>query len=364
MSLTTNRQSTPTVSLLRSAEPGLDDVLQHMLVLGTLPAHVARVGDLARDLAASGDGGFELDDWKKQVVTDGMPQEVAAILEMAAKNASLGAATGIAPGAFALAKRWERTGRKFGGQGYDEARWISIAAEITGHASRTYGAEAGGIDERAVEYPWVFDRLRDVHAKGEPALDAGSTLNHPLPLMTWIGEEMGPLSIYTLRHEGFAHVSDMTRYEFGDLRAIPYRDAHFATVVSLSTLEHVGMDNSVYGDGSKRAPDPRAEMRRAITEIARVLRSDGRFLMSVPVGAEDDRGWFRILTTDELADLGRDSLWAGMSMRTFRAREHGWEETDRVADAGYNEPEGRGRRTAPTFVAAAEAVALLEFVRR
>ena len=53
-------------------------------------------------------------------------------------------------------------------------------------------------------------------------------------------------------------------------------------------------------------------------------------------------------------------------VRFFRAFRHGWEEVDAAVaeDAGYNDRHPGGRRDAPDWVAAAEAVALIEMSPR
>ena len=58
--------------------------------------------------------------------------------------------------------------------------------------------------------------------------------------------------------------------------------------------------------------------------------------------------------------------WTNLRTRYFRARRDGWRECtgDEAKGAGYNEPAGRpGQQTAPPWVAAAEAVALVELTR-
>ena len=58
-------------------------------------------------------------------------------------------------------------------------------------------------------------------------------------------------------------------------------------VLCVSTLEHVGADNEVYGVGRSEGG-----IREALAEIRRVLARDGYALVTVPCGAEEDRGWF------------------------------------------------------------------------
>ena len=73
------------------------------------------------------------------------------------------------------------------------------------------------------------------------------------------------MSIVTLAYEGKAFVSDTVRYEFGDLRQLPYKDELFSTVLCISTLEHVGLDTTVYG-GAEDSSDPNTEAVEAIRD--------------------------------------------------------------------------------------------------
>lgn len=260
---------------------------------------------------------------------------------------------------------WKRLGRVPHAAGAGSARWIAIGEAMRRRDSR-YGWDDAGLDERVVEYAWIFDRMTALAAAGGVVLDAGSVMNHERVLDGWRHASFPPLSIVTLAYEGHAHVSDRVRYEFADLRHLPYRDAWFTSVLCISTIEHVGLDNTIYGARSERAADPTREATRALEELARVTAPGGTLLLSVPFGAASHRGWFRIFDATALEPLVRVPGWTSPRVRYFRALREGWRETDAAgaAGAGYNEPPGRpGQQTAPAFVAAAEAVALVELTR-
>lgn len=266
------------------------------------------------------------------------------------------------------ASAWVNHGRVPGTRGDTAAKWLSIERALLGANSHPYGYEDGGLDERVVEYPWVFDRLTALHTPGSPILDAGSVLNHPRILAHCRRAGHSPLSIVTLKYEGRAEVSDDVRYEFADLRALPYRDAWFPLVISLSTLEHVGMDNTGYGDTSGVSSDPATEALRAIQELGRVTAPRGTALVSVPFGIRSNRGWLRVFNEEDLNSLTRSSGWLVEQVRFFRATRDGWRECsmESARTAGYNDPRRLripGTETAPEWVAAAEAVALLELTK-
>jgi hypothetical protein len=255
-----------------------------------------------------------------------------------------------------------------GARGYGAAKWVAIERALSSATGQPYGSDDAGLDERVVEYPWVFDRLAACCTPGARILDAGSVLNHPRFLARCRHAGHGPLSIVTLRYEGYATVSDDVRYEFADLRSLPYRDRWFSLVVSLSTLEHVGMDNTVYGDAAVASSDPALEAGRAMQELARVTTLGGTALLSVPFGIRSNRGWFRVFDAEDLDGLTRSSGWRLDQARFFRATHDGWRECSMndARTAGFNEHLNRDRpgiQTAPKWVAAAEAVALLELTR-
>jgi SAM-dependent methyltransferase len=263
------------------------------------------------------------------------------------------------------ARTWVRNGRVPGTSGYSSARWLAIDRALASAPGDQYGRDDAGLDERVVEYPWALHRLAARHRAGDPILDAGSVLNHRRILAHCRRTGLQPISIVTLKYEGFARVSDEVRYEFADLRRLPYRDEWFGAVVCLSTLEHVGMDNSMYGDSAGSTVDPSRETEAAMREIRRVTRPGGALLLSVPFGAREDRGWLRLFDAAELQRLTAVAGWRVDDTRVVRATRDGWRACA-VADAataGYNEPRSTRRssvRTAPEWVSAAEAVALVE----
>jgi SAM-dependent methyltransferase len=259
------------------------------------------------------------------------------------------------------AARWIRKGRVPGASGYSAARWSAIERALADPSIGAYGYGDAGLDERVVEYPWALHRLASRRTPGSPILDAGSVLNHARLLGVCRQRGLSPLSIVTLKYEGHAHVSDDVRYEFADLRKLPYRDGWFGSVVCLSTLEHVGMDNTMYGDASAASAHPSREVGAAMRELRRVTRPGGALLVSVPFGARADFGGWRIFDADDLAELMSSAGWTVHETTVFRATREGWRQCSipDARDAGYNQPRG-GKRTAPDWVSAAEAVALIE----
>lgn len=262
---------------------------------------------------------------------------------------------------------WKRRGSIPHTAGANAARWLAIGHALE-NSGQPYGHDDPGVDERVVEYAWLFDRMRTLATgdRAERVLDAGSVLNYPPVLKAWERASLPPVSIVTLAYEGHAYPSNRVRYEFADLRTLPYRDEWFAHTLCLSTIEHVGLDNRIYGAAAEHASNPTREAVRALQELQRVTARGGTLLLSVPFGASSHRGWFRVFDSRDLEPLVSAPGWTDARIRYFRAQREGWRECSgsEAEAAGYNEPPNRpGKQTAPAHVAAAEAVALLEMKR-
>ena len=150
-----------------------------------------------------------------------------------------------------------------------------------------YGA---GLDERCVEYPWFFARLDNTQQR---ILDAGSSLNHHdlLDLPVWRGKD---LYITTLAYEGRPLAPVRPVYVYEDLRAMSYPNEFFDAVVCISTLEHIGMDNTLlYTDDLKKKENTAESHLRAVDEMKRVLKEGGTLYVTVPYGQQRNFGWFQ-----------------------------------------------------------------------
>ncbi len=158
-----------------------------------------------------------------------------------------------------------------------------------------------GLDERAVEYPWFFARLK---SQDKRILDAGSSLNHHdlLNLSLWHGRK---LHITTLAYEGCPSSTVIKPvYTYEDLRAMNYPDAFFDAVACISTLEHVGMDNTLlYTDDYTKKENAVDAHLQAVDEMKRVLKEGGTLYLTVPYGRHQNYGWFQIFDEAMVAQV-------------------------------------------------------------
>ena len=215
-----------------------------------------------------------------------------------------------------------------------------------------------GYDERVVEYPWL-----SAQRLGGRVLDAGSVLNHA-HVLARLRPRMDDLHILTLEPEPEAFPQMHVSYVFADLRELPIADDTYDRVLSISTLEHVGMDNTYYGSEGGKARDPRPEMLRALSELRRVLKPGGDLYVTVPVGEPDRFEWVRALSPDEIDEIIDAFGGSFTSVAYYRHGARGWANVDRsgVAGARYRDHFSSGP-VGSQRVVAAEAVACLHLVK-
>jgi len=216
------------------------------------------------------------------------------------------------------------------------------------------------LDERAVEYPWFFSRLPRTPGR---LLDAGSALNHDYVLAH---EKLRnkTISIFTLAPESESYCDRGISYVYGDLRESCYRDNYFDWIVSISTLEHVGMDNTLFftRDSSKKESDPESHL-RAVAELRRVLKASGVLYLTLPFGRAQSHGWLQIFDIRMVEKLQEIFRPASSRAAYFKYTDSGWQisSPDECREARYFDPSKGG--TIRTDFAAAEAIVCLELVK-
>ena len=104
------------------------------------------------------------------------------------------------------------------------------------------------LDERIVEYPWVFSRSADW---GSRILDAGSTLNKPL-LLDHPSLRSRKILICNLVAQDWNANRPNVTYLTGDLRNLEVPQESMDLVVCISTLEHIGLDNTMLYSTKRR----------------------------------------------------------------------------------------------------------------
>lgn len=148
------------------------------------------------------------------------------------------------------------------------------------------------IDERIVELPWLLANLEGVEGN---LLDAGSSLNFEYVLEHQKFKDLN-VTIYTYAPESNNFNNKRISYVYGDLRCLPFRDNWFNQIVCISTLEHIDMDNSIYGyeilNHSMRN-ERSYEFLKVVEELLRILKPNGKLFITVPYGKYENHGFFQ-----------------------------------------------------------------------
>jgi SAM-dependent methyltransferase len=177
-----------------------------------------------------------------------------------------------------------------------------------------------GLDERCIEYPWLFSHLSP---ETQRLLDAGSALNHAFLLENPILARK-KLHILTLAPEPYAFWQQGISYLYEDLREIPAKDCFYDEVACISTLEHVGMDSTFYTHRPEHHEESPGDFAQAIHELRRVLKPGGRLYLTVPYGFYRNIGVIQVFDAAVLEQAIREFGPAEASITYYRYTAQGW----------------------------------------
>jgi len=205
------------------------------------------------------------------------------------------------------------------------------------------------LTERTVEIPVAMDFLRR-RAPAGPALEVGNTLAQ---FLAATGEDLPRVVLD--RYESAPGVV------VGDILAPPFA-ARFATIVSISTVEHVGQrldPRSAYGDApGGLEPGGHGPALLAIKRIHDLLVPGGEALITVPWGQAAEAGWQVVFGPDTVRELaGRGYVAAGqLDLRVLRRvgpNHHGgslWTEVDPASADRLPYATAQGHANAVAFI--------------
>ena len=193
----------------------------------------------------------------------------------------------------------------------DDGIGRGAAARATGERPHELIAPAE-FDERPIELAWTLGRYR-----GEPRiLDVGYAFAEAVWLAAVLAlgaREVTGVDLAERQVPGMTGVG-------ADIRQLPFAARSFDVVFCVSTLEHVGGDNTRYELGAEQ--DPEAPL-AALRELRRVTTRGGKIFLTVPCGsmredwflrqpADAWRAWFRkadLYVYDEEVYVRDEDVW-------------------------------------------------------
>jgi SAM-dependent methyltransferase len=198
--------------------------------------------------------------------------------------------------------------------------------EVAGPARPRGLTAPPGSDERPIEIPWCLARY-----DGEPrVLDVGYAFAEPAYLagLSALGaRELVGVDLAEAEVPGLRGV-------VADLRELPFRAGSFDLILCISTLEHIGLDNTVYGLAVEQDEETQE---RALLELHRVLAPRGRLLVTVPTGEDQNLGSQVQREPDAWIALFEQTGFLVFEDELYELAHGGWQSTVSVAGARYGE---------------------------
>jgi SAM-dependent methyltransferase len=194
----------------------------------------------------------------------------------------------------------------------DDAATRAAAARAVREASHELSAPAD-VDERPIEIAWTLGRYRGERR----VLDLGYAFAEPIWLSALIAAHPRELTGVDLLERDVPGMQSVV----ADLRSLPFASRSFDVVFCISTLEHVGADNTRYGADAEADPNGPLD---ALRELRRVVTRGGRILLTVPSGTSPVETWYVRQSADEWRELFRQADLYVYDDEEYARTDDGW----------------------------------------
>jgi len=216
------------------------------------------------------------------------------------------------------------------------------------------------LDERIVEFPWMIAKLAQT---GPNLLDAGSTVNHSYILRQPVFQNKH-LTIITLAPEADNYWQQGISYLYGDLRSNPLRDGSVDVITCISTLEHIGMDNTMYSSNAFHKESNHEAYRQVIQEFKRILKPGGSLLLTIPYGVYENCGFQQVFDRAMIQQVIATFGGTIVEQRFYKYALAGWQLADQTdCDHCRYFNIHATKQFDSDYAAAARAVACLHLIR-
>jgi len=209
---------------------------------------------------------------------------------------------------------------KLFGIGYNQYK-ISIIKKIIGNK---FFKIKSYIDERAVEIPWVINSLK---GKEGILLDVGCSLNHD-----YIVNELknfNKIHFLNLYKEKNNFSNRVITYKIENICHNSYSSNYFDVITCISTLEHIGYDNSMYNLNNYNFDKRKTNFFLAIKEIKRILKPGGYFFFSVQFGKSMNFKKLHKFNYKKILNLKKYFLPKKCIFKFFKYENFSWKEVSK-----------------------------------
>jgi len=222
---------------------------------------------------------------------------------------------------------YKRNGREPWSVGYEDYKWRRIARVLKDDTFDLGNIQPGfgfRLDERIIEYPWIMDNLSSRSAR---LLDAGSTFNYQ-PVLDSHPVKDKELTIFNYGKNENSFKLKNVNYAYGDLRSLPFENEDFDEIVCQSTLEHIDMDNSMYGHSIPREQVSEGKnftYMKVVKELERALRTQGLMLFTLPYGIYKNYEFFQQFDSEMVEHITSYLQQQGeLEIEYFKYEQTGW----------------------------------------